>query len=316
VTICPCCGFSFAGTLSEGCKACGARSVGEALPKPEHELPFYGRSLLLAVTGTLMVLVFLVQTIIAFAQRSPSEFTPQLALSSIVSFDFTAWLAAAETAAWRLKWVAIPFTILVLWGGRKLYQSMLKTPARFCGWRYARGGMLASALVPLLIAILIGVTIPERLRHRQDGIEAGSWALGYTIGRAQLEYQARFGTLPTDLKNDLRRLPDPDGSIAAALKNIDPAGYKTTSADVAALPKLKPQPLRASVIRNASFTTATDDTLSEGLSFTNYELRLPGPDKLTGTEDDLILRDGLITRASDPIKRAVTTTSSTAIARP
>ena len=68
MTICPCCGFKFEGNLREGCGSCGALSVGEALPRPEHELPSYGRSLLLAVTGSLMVLVFLTQTIIALMQ--------------------------------------------------------------------------------------------------------------------------------------------------------------------------------------------------------------------------------------------------------
>lgn len=311
VTICPCCGLRFEGTLNEGCKACGALPVGEALPRPEFELPSYARSLLLAVTGTLMVLVFLTQTIIAFAQRTPRGFTSHLALSSILSFDIWSWVVAAETAAWRLKWIAIPVTIAVLWGTRMIYRSMLKTPARFCGLRYARSGMLASALIPLLIAILIGVTVPERLRQREEGIQAASYALGYTIARAQLEYRAEFGTFAADL-NDLRRLPDADRSIATALKNIDPAGYRA-NAEVAALPKQNPQPPRGAVIRNASLTTATDDTPSEGLSFTNYELRLPGADKLSGTEDDLIVRDGVIMKASDTIRRPVT---STATARP
>ena len=30
------------------------------------------------------------------------------------------------------------------------------------------------------------------------------------------------------------------------------------------------------------------------MSFTNYELRLPGKDKKRNTEDDLVVRDGLI----------------------
>ena len=71
VTICPCCGFRFEGSLNNGCQACGAQPVGEALPKPENELPYYGRSLLLAVIGTLMVAVFLTQTIIALVQKAP-----------------------------------------------------------------------------------------------------------------------------------------------------------------------------------------------------------------------------------------------------
>lgn len=302
MTICPCCGFKFEGQLSRGCEACGARAVGEPLPKPEHALPSYARSLLLVATATLMVLVFLVQTIIAVAQRAP------------LSFGFRSWLAAAETASWRLKWVAMPITIMVLWTSRRIYRSMLQSPARFCGLRCARTGLMVSALVPLTIAILIGVTVPARLQHRQWGIEAGSYAVGYTFARAQLEYQIKFKKVPTD-PNDLRNLPDPDGSIAALLKNVDLAGYKT-SADVAALPTQKRRTLRGAVIRNASINTGTDDSPPEGLSFTNYELRLPGPDKLLGTDDDLIVRDGVITKASETVRRTVSPTASTKTIRP
>lgn len=308
MTICPCCGFRFEGNLSGGCEACGARSVGEALPRPERVLPSYARSLLLAVTGTLVVLVFLTQTIVALLQRPP------------ISLSFWLWIGAAETAAWRLKWVAIPFTIIILWGSRKIYGSMLQSPARFCGLRYARGGLLASALIPVLIAVLIGVTIPERLLNRQFAIEAGFKAQGYTIDRALFEYRAQFGRLP-DVLNDLRLVPDPSGSIAEALANLDPltfpTAYKPSSADVAALPKQKPQALRSTIIRNVSLNTI-DDTLGEGLSLpnTNYELRLPGEDKLMRTDDDWIVRDGVISKASDPARRPGHSAASSQTTRP
>jgi len=303
VTICPCCGFKFEGSLSQGCASCGACAVGEALPKPEHQLPSYGRSLLLAVTGSLMVLVFLTQTMIALVQRAPSV-TPTLALSSIIPLDFWSWMAAGETAAWRLKWIAIPVTIIVLWGNLKIYRSMLKSPGRFCGLSYAKRGLIASATVPVLIAVLIGITVPERLRLRQEGLQAASYALGYRLDRALHEYSGRFGTLPAELK-DLRRLPDPDGSIAAALSNLDASTYKP-SADLASLPKQKSRTLRGAVIRNASLDTSTDDLPGEGLSFTNYDLPLPGPDKVMGTEDDLIVRDGLVMKASEIVQPGTT----------
>ena len=290
VTICPCCGFRFEGSLNNGCQACGAQPVGEALPKPENELPYYGRSLLLAVIGTLMVLVFLTQTIIALVQKAP------------VSLGFWSFIAAGETAAWRLKWIAIPITLLVLWAGRKIYSSMLTAPGKFCGLGYARTGLWASAMVPVLIALLIGVTVPERLRQRQRGIEAGFHAQGYAIDRALLEYRLQFGTLPTDLK-DLSRLPDKDGSIAAALASVDITGYKVT-ADVAALPTKKPQQLRGAVIMNASINNATDDSPQEGLSFTNYELPMAGENKIMGTEDDFLVRDGVITKGLPAVRRS------------
>ena len=290
VTICPCCGFRFEGSLNNGCQACGAQPVGEALPKPENELPYYGRSLLLAVIGTLMVLVFLTQTIIALMQKAP------------VSLGLWSFVAAGETAAWRLKWIAIPITLLVLWAGRRIYSSMLTAPGKFCGLGYARTGLWAAAMVPVLIALLIGVTVPERLRQRQRGIEAGFHAQGYAIDRALLEYRLQFGTLPTDLK-DLSRLADKDGSIASALASVDITGYKVT-ADVAALPTKKPQQLRGAVIMNASINNTTDDSPQEGLSFTNYELPMAGEDKIMGTEDDFLVRDGVITKGLPVVRRS------------
>jgi hypothetical protein len=125
--------------------------------------------------------------------------------------------------------------------------------------------------------------------------------------------------LPAEL-NDLikafndRQLPDPDGSIIAALNRLDRQTYATgytPRAEVAALPKQSPRPLRGDVIRKASINTALDDTLAEGLAFTNYELRLPGPDKVIGNEDDLIIRDGVITKVSeDPTRNMPSTTSA------
>ena len=318
MTICPCCGFKSAnsgnGVSTDACLSCGAHSVGEPLPRPEHELPSYGRSLLLAVTGTLTVLLFLSQTIITLVQGPSRAATSTLALSSIVPFDFWSWLAAAETAAWRLKWAVIPLTVLVVFGSRRLYRSIRQSPNSFCGLRHARNGYFASAAVPLLILVLIGVTVPARLRHRQWGIEAGDNAEGYFSARLLLQYREKFGTFPSE-KKDLARLPDPDGSIAALLKEIDASEYKP-SAELAAVPTQSSRPLRGAVIRNASLSTAADETLSEGLSFTNYELLFPGPDKIMGTEDDLTVRDGVIYKASEIPHRGVNTTSATKTRKP
>lgn len=313
MTICPCCGFkaadSVSGVLHDGCQACGARSVGEPLPRPEHELPSFGRSLVVVVMGSLMALIFLTQVITALVQKSALRAAPsKLALASMFPTDLGLWLAASETAAWRLKWLMIPATALVLFASRKLYRSILAAPAQFCGLRWARNGYLTSAAIPLLVLILIGITVPTRLKHRAWGKEAATKSLAYATDRVLLEYRNKFGTLPSD-KRDLARLPDPDGSIAALLKEIDLAEYKVESAEVAAVPKQNPRSLRGAVIRNASLNTATDEPLSEGLSFTitNYELRLAGDDKLLNTDDDLIVRDGVTYRTSEIPRRGGTT---------
>ena len=292
MTICPCCGFKFHGALSSGCKQCGARAIGEPLPKPAHELPSYGRALLLAVSGSLVVLVFVTQTIIAFIQHYSG------------SFGFWNWVAAGETAAWRLKWISIPVLFAVLWFGRKLYRSILDRPTRFCGVKYARRGLLASATVAILIALLIGVTVPARLEHRRWANEAAMRARAYVIDRAFTEYRLKYHSYPADLKDVLERLPDPDGSLAAALRDIDPREYRP-SADLAANATEKSRTLRGAVIRKASLTSATDDMPTGGLSFTNYTLRLAGEDKISGNDDDWFVRDGMIMKLSDVAKGGV-----------
>ncbi len=292
LTTCPCCGFKFHGLLSSGCKQCGARAVGEPLPKPLHQLPSYGRALILAISGSLVVLVFVVQTLISFFQRSSD------------SFGFWTWVAAGETAAWRLKWVSIPVLLATIWIGRKLYRSVLEQPEKFCGLKYARRGLLASAIVPSLIALLIGVTVPARLQHRQFARDAAIRAQAYTIERALFEYRLKYQTFPADVKTLQERIPDPHGELAAALMSIDPSAYRP-SADVAAVATEKSRTLRGAVIRRTSLTPATDDTPPGGLSFTNYILRLPGEDKITGTDDDWINQDGVIMRLSDVAKGGV-----------
>lgn len=304
MTTCPCCGFKFHGALSSGCKQCGARAVGEPLPKPAWELPSYGRALVLAVGGSLVVLVFLTQTLVAFFQRSEG-------------YGFWHWVAAGETAAWRLKWVSIPILVVTLWLGRKLYRSILDRPAKFCGVKYAQSGLVASATVTVLIALLIGVTVPARLEQRRLSKEAGMRAHGYAIERALSEYKIKHHTYPADLRLLLDRIPDPDGTLAAALLNIDPSAYRP-SADVAANAIEKNRPLRGSALRKVSLlsSAAEDDAPTGGLAFTNYALQLPGEDKITGTEDDWIVRDGMIMKLSEIAKGGVGSFVSAGVPQP
>jgi hypothetical protein len=259
--------------------------VGDPLPKPERELPAYGRPLVLVAMGTLMVLGFLTETIIVLAERSP------------LLLNFWSWVAAGETAAWRLKW-ASPLMFVALWSGRRLYRSIVKTPARFVGLAMARRGLFASALVALTFVTLLAVTVPARLRQRQMSIDAEQLALGHTFDRAVLEYQEKYKTNPSEQK-DLLHVPDPDGSIAAALENLDPQWYHPSST-VAELPKGPRRVQSGAALIKASAST-TDDAPG-ALSFTSYELRLPGADKIYGNDDDLIVRDGVIMTVADANK--------------
>jgi hypothetical protein len=298
LTVCPCCGFKFEGDLQrDGCKACGARAVGPPLSKPARELPFYGRALFVGATGSIILVTFLISTIVALFETTP------------VSLRFWSVVSAAETAAWRLKWIALPVMILTIWAGARICASIRRNPKRFAGSRIAHGGLGAATLVALMIATFIGITIPERLRQHQRGNDAATFAQGYTIQRALLEYRSRFGTLPAtldELRDGLKVIPDKDGSIAAALSGLDANAY-STGAEVASIPKKKPRSLRGSALRDATLRS-TDDAPGGGLSFTKYELRLPGQDKKLGTEDDWTIRDGVIIKPVESDEQPADTT--------
>jgi type II secretory pathway pseudopilin PulG len=251
----------------------------------------------------LVVLVFVTQTLLAFIQHYSGK------------FGFWHWVAAGETAAWRLKWISIPVLFAILWFGRKLYRSILAQPQRFCGLKYAQQGLVASCVVTVLIALLIGITVPARLEHRRLSREAAIRAQGYAIESALTAYKIKYKTYPADLRDLQDRIPDPDGTLATALLNIDLSAYHA-SADVAANATEKTRPLRGSAIRRASFSPATDDTPSGGLAFTNYALVLPGADKITGTEDDWIVRDGMIMKQSEIAKGEVGRSVSAGVLQP
>jgi hypothetical protein len=293
--ICPACGSKVDGDLCLGCASCGARAIGPPLAKAEHQLRSYGRAAIVSANGAVLLAGFLSLVIVTLFQfkRFP------LHLSSLISLsELQALLSAGEVAAWRLKWLALPVAIATLWGGARLIRSIKHNPQQFIGLRPARAGLAAAVVATLMVATLIGITIPERLRRHQWAVDAGYYAQAYTIQRALLEYRAAHGTLPTadDLVKELSTLPDPDGAIAEALRNMDASGYQASSVLAAASTKTKALVPRGTVLRHASLNANVDPP---GVSFTNYDLRLPGPDKILNNDDDFIVHDGVVMKLSE-----------------
>lgn len=293
MTVCPCCGFKFEGNLHDGCESCGARSIGAPLAPPERELPFYGRAFFIVALGAILLGTFVASTIVALFERVPFE------------FGFWSFVGAAETAAWRLKWVGLPVALAALWMSARLCAGIRREPQRFAGARLAHGGLGALLLVVVMLVTFIGRSVPERWRQHRRGLEAGLQARLWTFQRAQLEYRARYGTFPTDLRDLRDRLPDADGSIAAAIAGLDASNYKP-SVDLASLPSKPKRQLRGAALRRASAGGTTDDSATtESISFTNYELRLPGDDKKLDTADDWVMRDGMIIKPVNALDQSV-----------
>ena len=277
--MCPCCGKGFEGESGEACASCGARRVGPPLAAPERLLPSYGHAFAVCAAGLLLLLAAVGAATGSLLQFE--EFT----------LDAKTLLRAAETAAWRLKWTALPagfvLTGLCAW----LYARMGREPSRFVGHRHARFGLITTAAVAFALAALVGVTVPERLHMRELGLRAAENAVLYETDLALARYRKRFGTYPAAL-TDLRRLEDPDGSIARLLSVIAPGEYKPET-DLASLSMGRTAKTRGRR-RAGTLPVSAADTTDPGIALTNYGLTLPGRDRLLGTADDLHIRDGRI----------------------
>jgi hypothetical protein len=280
--MCPCCGEGFEGEAEGACASCGARRVGPPLAEPERVLPAYGHALAVCAAGLALLAAALGATVGSLLQFE--EF----------SLDARTLLRAAETAAWRLKWTALPAGVVLIVLCEWLYARMRRAPARFVGHVPARAGLATVATVTLALFVLIGVTVPERLRMRELGKRAAENAVLYETDLALARYRKRFGTYPAAL-TDLRRLEDPDGRIARLLTVIAPGEYKPET-DVASLGAGRTAKSRRGRRIGALPARAAGaaDTTDAGIALTNYGLTLPGRDQLLGTADDLHISDGRI----------------------
>jgi hypothetical protein len=170
---------------------------------------------------------------------------------------------------------------------------MRREPSRFVGHSHARAGLAVTFAVAVALATFIGITVPERLRVRELARRAADNALLYETDIALGRYRRQFGTYPATI-SDLRRLEDTDGSVARLLNTIAAGEYKPET-DIASLTtgRAKARSKRRGTVIRARASNS-DDLLGDSIVLTNYEVTLPGRDRLLGTDDDLYIRDGLI----------------------
>lgn len=282
MNICPCCGEKLEGEWSGGCAACGAQAVGPPLAPPERVLPSWGRALAVAVSGAALASSFAASVAAALWRRETIVLSPD----SLVR--------AAESAAWGLKWTALPLSLLASAIGLRLYARVRREPARFAGRRTAAAGLALTLAVAAALATLVAVTVPERLRRRELARQAAARALLYETELALARYRARFGTYPASL-SDLQRLDDHNCETSKLLIALGASAYQpeTDLASVAPDRAKGRAKRRGARVRTAS-ARSTDDLDGPGLALTNYELTLPGPDGQLDTADDVRLRDGRI----------------------
>lgn len=294
--ICPSCGSGVSVDLCLGCPSCGARAIGPPLAKAEHELPSFGRSALAFVIGFSMFATF-VGLLIAVLIENKSW-----------PLGFWKIVTAGEIAAWRVKWEVLLVSAVSLVIAARIVRSISQNRTRFIGLLPAQIGLAGVLTVIFMVAALIGITVPERMRQHQYSLEAARSARLHTAHRALLEYRDLHGTFPTDIEALRQGVPDPDGSIAEALRFIDPRGYDATTTLAAANPKSKPMVARGVALRYANMPATSEPSR---IPFTSYTLTLPSENRWFSSDEELIMQDGVILKKSE-----VTSSTSTSLRNP
>jgi len=267
--------------------------VGPPLPPPDTELPLVGRTLFIGVAGLLLALASLGAVATELGRRG-----------HLLPRDPTEFISAATTAMWRAKYLLLPLSLAVFWACSVLRRRVQREPHRFLWRRFALVGHATAGLVFVANLAFTALFIPELIEQRRLAREAAVQSMLYGTHRMLLEYKARYGTYPASL-DDLRRLPDPQGTNAKLLAQLEMANYVPSSVQAARMERQRP--VRRARLRQVAVRADTDAAPVDGLetvSFTDYELLWPGPDGIYGTEDDRSIKNGVIVAEPRPLKSA------------
>lgn len=170
------------------------------------------------------------------------------------------------------SWMAVGVVLPILLSRRALRRAKLD-PVAYGGYRTAAGTLILSLVGSIALASYAMIRIPDYLEKREIRLQAAERARGLHIASLLEEYRAKNDGYPRDLE-PIKKLDG--GSLPPEFWN-QMIVYKGFPAPIAA---------------RGSAT----------VQFNSFELRLAGPDGVMGTEDDIIMRDGIFYSNPEPLK--------------
>ncbi|HJZ67490.1 MAG TPA: hypothetical protein VKF81_05040 [Blastocatellia bacterium] len=183
------------------------------------------------------------------------RFGPALASVASLMLVVTACLIAT-------KWLAFA-VVLVIWSARRAVRLAKNAPDWYGGYKTATATLAVTVVGGAALAGYGIAYIPKALdNYRLRHIAATRAAIYHEAGRLE-EYKRIFGSYPQEFKK----------AIGEAL----PSDYWGTGIKYESKPG----------------DIAERDPKSTGLPLTHFELRSAGPDGIMGTDDDVIMRDGV-----------------------
>jgi len=189
------------------------------------------------------------------------------------------WLLALVTSASLIftKWMALA-AALVIWSAWRAMRLAQRDPEGYGGYRTASATLAVTVFASIIAGGYSVAYVPEYLQLRRDRQEAATKANIIHVQALLEEYKRKNGAYPPSLQ---------------ALRRITGKALPTDYWE-----------------KSFSYEGRTDALVSgratvTGINFNNFELRSAGPDEKMGTDDDIIMRDGLFISASEAGKQPV-----------
>ncbi len=162
--------------------------------------------------------------------------------------------------------------VLVIWSAWRAMKLAKRDPEGYGGYKVATATLLVTLIAGIGIASYTIAYIPKFLDNRATKREAATKASFYHTAKLLDDYKRAHGFYPSNAQE-----------VAKVTKEPLPADYWNHSISYVGRP---------GAVANAS-------TGKPRISFSNFELRSKGPDEIAGTDDDIIMRDGMFYTAEE-----------------
>jgi hypothetical protein len=169
-------------------------------------------------------------------------------------------------------WLAF-LAVLAIGLSRRAWRLAKLDPAEYGGYRTAAGTLILSLIGLIALSCYAIIRIPDYIEKREIRLQAAERARGLHVASLLEQYRAENDAYPRDLE-PIKKL---DGGSLPPEFWTKLIVYKGVLGQVAAKGSAPAQ-------------------------YVSFELRLAGPDGVVGTEDDIVMRDGIFYSNPDPLK--------------
>jgi type II secretory pathway pseudopilin PulG len=195
-------------------------------------------------------------------------------------------------------WMALSGIVVALVAHRAIRLAK-REPDLYAGQAAAATVFAITLLAGIGASIYFAAHIPDYIQQRRLRQEAATRAAMLHLAGLLEEYKSKHGSYPTNieaLKKEVNE-PLPLDYWEKSLR------YQSYTEAIAAREVGAPDHIKRRL------SGESDELEVGGITFNNFELRSAGPDGKMGTDDDIIMRDGIFFTSSE-IKKAIAPASS------